>query len=299
MGAETSIEWVRGADGTPGASWNPVTGCSKVSEGCLNCYAESLAHRFGPPAFPNGFEVTLLPDKLLAPLRWRKPRRIFVNSTSDLFHAEVPTDYIAKVFAVMAFMESHTFMVLTKRPGRMRSLLGSPAFVELVEELFDQVVMEGRDAGIIPKYRVDQISRAWWRQARWPLANVWLGVTVESQKWAGVRIPLLQATPAAYRFLSMEPLLQPVDARSHLQKSQAEAGIDWVIVGGESGPHARRMDPDWARSLRDQCATAGVPFMFKQAGAVLAKQWETRGAGTDPTGWPEDLRVREVPEAAR
>lgn len=331
MGAKTSIEWVRGADGKPGSSWNPVTGCTKVSAACDHCYAESLAKRFGAPAWPNGFDVTLRPHLMLQPLRWRRPRRIFVASTGDLFHGDVPTDYVAKVFAVMALAKAHTFMVLTKRPGRMRSMLRSVVFHNQVEELVDQVVAVGYAAGVIPRYVVEQQQRQWWRQATFPLPNVWLGTTVEDQQWADARIPLLLDTPAALRFLSMEPLLGPVNLElvdwlplgaaplaGHFSPLTGEwlpqegpeaiaaaAGqmpafpaIDWVIAGGESGPQARALDPAWIRSLRDQCENAGVPFMFKQAGAVLAKEWAASGAGTDPAGWPEDLRVRQTPGAA-
>lgn len=257
MGDRTGIEW---AD----ATWNPVTGCTKVSGGCDNCYAETIANRFaGTPAYPNGFQVTLRPERLGLPLRWQRPRRVFVNSMSDLFHADVPDAYIAQVFAVMALASRHTFQVLTKRPGRMKSLLASRDFRLAVHD-----EIEGRTAR--------QHSEVW------PLPNVWLGTSVETQKWADIRIQHLIETPATVRFLSCEPLLGPVrlcscDGAAHqvqrhpFLKNPAcplhgQNRIDWVIVGGESGPGARPMHPDWARLLRDQCTVAGVPFLFKQWG---------------------------------
>ena len=242
MADKTGIEWTD-------ATWNPVTGCTKVSEGCDHCYAETIAHRFaGTKAYPNGFDVTLRPERLDQPLRWKRPRKVFVNSMSDLFHSDVPDDYIAQVFEVMTKAQQHTFQVLTKRPGRMRSLLSRRSF---------------RD------------NFAHWGQP-WPLPNVWLGTSVETQRWADVRIPLLLDTPAAIRFLSCEPLLGPIDLFAwNIDRGMR---VDWVIVGGESGPHARPMHPDWARQLRDDCLTAGIPFHFKQWG-----EWVTEDQA------PEDI----------
>lgn len=264
MSDKTRIEWTD-------ATWNPVTGCTKVSEGCDHCYAETIAHRFaGTPAYPNGFAVTLRPERLDQPLRWQRPRRIFVNSMSDLFHSDVPDEYIARVFAVMALAPQHTFQVLTKRPGRMRSLLSSDDFVRK-SATFARDLWNG-NAGL----REAAGGWAWdttgLRPKVWPLPNVWLGTSVESQKWADVRIPQLLQTPAAVRFLSCEPLLGPVDLVPSLRAwaggdaVQINHHLHWVIVGGESGPHARPMHPDWARSLRDQCVAAGVAFHFKQWG---------------------------------
>ncbi|OCB15110.1 DUF5131 family protein [Mycobacterium intracellulare] len=252
MADNTGIEWTD-------ATWNPVTGCDKVSAGCDHCYAETIAHRFdGTRQFPNGFRVTLRPERLGQPLRWRRPRRIFVNSMSDLFHDQVPDDYIAQVFAVMTVARQHTFQILTKRHARMRSLVG--------RGLLDLVDHEAASMG----FKVD----------RWPLPNVWLGVSAENQQWADIRIPALLDTPAAVRFVSAEPLLGPID----LHTDPIEAGspfwaghLDWVIVGGESGPGARPMHPDWARSLRDQCVAADIPFLFKQWG-----EWAS-GNHRDPT----------------
>lgn len=247
MSARTGIEWTD-------STWNPVTGCTKVSAGCDNCYAETLAERFrGSPGhyFEQGFDVQLRPAKLDQPLRWRKPRRIFVNSMSDLFHEDVPDEYIAQVFAVMCQAEQHTFQVLTKRHGRMRSLLNSDAFIGLVD-----IALVG-----------DGDAEFFRRDVGWPLNNVWLGVSVETQQWAGIRIPSLLHTPAAVRFLSCEPLLGPVDVINAIGDSWL-TGIDWIIAGGESGRGARPMRPAWVRSLRDQAELCDVPFLFKQWGSA-------------------------------
>lgn len=273
MGEKTKIEW---AD----SSWNPVSGCTEVSPGCDHCYAKSTAERFrGTPGhyYENGFDLTLRPDKLDLPLRWVKPRRIFVNSMSDLFHDQVPSEYVARVFAVMALAPRHTFQLLTKRHGRMRSLVGSAAFRDAVATEVERLAAL-EDSPVAASVR-DEVRRraAKWLDplpgGRWPLPNVWLGVSVEEQRWADIRIPALLETPAAVRFLSMEPLLGPVMLDRYLTVSSIEdiklglpPLIDWVIVGGESGHGARPMHPAWARSLRDQCVRAGVPFTFKQWG---------------------------------
>lgn len=259
MSDKTGIEW---AD----ATWNPVTGCTKVSEGCRNCYAKSFAERFkGVPGhyFESGFAVTLRPDKLEQPLRWTRPRKIFVNSMSDLFHPDVPFDFIGQVFSVMGYSSHHTFMVLTKRPGRMLE------FMKWYQEINKDPVSVSSEPFILP--------------------NVWIGVSVENQQAADERIPLLLQTPAAVRFLSCEPLLGSVDLNHiTLQLSDAPergkpaisisalrgwyggdgapAKVDWVIVGGESGDKARPMHPWWVQELRDQCQAADVPFFFKQWG---------------------------------
>jgi protein gp37 len=242
MSDNSAIEWTD-------ATWNPVTGCTEVSPGCDNCYAKTFAERWrGTPGhhFENGFDVTLRPERIDQPLRWKKPRKVFVNSMSDLFHEAIPDEFIAEVFATMAKSPRHTYQVLTKRHGRMRSLLKRLSFRDNLAHL-----------------------------APWPLPNVWLGVSVEDQKRADIRIPALLNTPAAVRFLSCEPLLGPVDlemvdwdgATGLTVLEHPPNGIDWVIVGGESGPGARPMDPAWARQLRDQCQAASVPFHFKQWGA--------------------------------
>jgi protein gp37 len=214
MAQRSAIEWTE-------ATWNPVTGCTKVSPGCAHCYAETFAERFrGVPGHPyeRGFDLQLRPERLEQPLSWRQPRMIFVNSMSDLFHEEVPEEYIRDVFKVMRKAHWHTFQILTKRSERL--------------------------AELAPKLP-------------WP-DNVWMGVSVENQRWTP-RIDALRTVKAKVRFLSCEPLLGPLKLDL--------GGIHWVIVGGESGPRARRMNPDWARDIRQQCAAAGAAFFFKQWGA--------------------------------
>lgn len=236
-------------------TWNPVTGCTKISPGCKYCYAERaarrLAGRFGYPV-NEPFRVTLHPDRLDQPLRWREPRMILVCSMSDLFHEDIPTEFIIRIFDTIRATPHHIYQVLTKRPARMLSLLKHPL-------------------GML---------------TAWPLPNVWLGVTAENQQTADKRIPLLLQTPAAVRFVSCEPLLGSVDLSRYLSCPECggsgyavnghgsgepcgcNAGpwLDWVIVGGESGPGARPMHPDWVRSLRDQAQAAGISFLFKQWG---------------------------------
>lgn len=282
MSAKTGIEWTD-------ATWNVVIGCDKVSPGCDNCYAIKTAHRM--QAHPNpkivapyaGTEaggewtgrVNLVEDRLSLPLQWKSPMRIFVNAQSDLFHDLVPDDFIAQVFAVMMVARQHTFQVLTKRHGRMRSLLNSGVFQTAAAEhmLAMTDADEVKDAG-----------------DPFPLPNVWLGVSTENQYWADRRVPALLGTPAAARFISAEPLLGPIDLLGDAEKPgpailrtgvqlhpggpsgpaeydyDDQIGIDWVIAGGESGRDDRPMHVDWARSLRDQCSTAGIPFLFKQWG---------------------------------
>jgi protein gp37 len=240
----TKIEWTD-------ESWNPITGCTKVSPGCDHCYAETLYNRFnGPGAFDT---VTLHPDRLTKPLSWRKLRKVFVNSMSDLFHKDVPDEYILDAWKVMARTPQHTYQILTKRHARMRAFVRRLAFAGPTRE--------ERAAGIAG--RVPYLFASGDENQRMgavhPLANVWLGVSVEDQQRADLRIPALLDTPAAVRFLSCEPLLGPVDLTSI-------RAVDWVICGGESGPGARPMHPEWARALRDQCQQAGVPFHFKQWG---------------------------------
>ncbi|MBI5283863.1 MAG: phage Gp37/Gp68 family protein [Chloroflexi bacterium] len=214
MADKSTIEWTE-------ATWNPVTGCDKVSPGCAHCYAETFAERFrGVPGHPyeQGFDLKLWPERLDLPIKWTRPRVIFVNSMSDLFHDDVPDDFIFAVFNTMRVASHHTFQVLTKRPER-------------VVELSDQLP---------------------WRD------NIWMGTSVENETFVK-RIDALRCTSAKVRFLSCEPLLGPLALELK--------GIDWVIVGGESGAHARPMRADWARDIRDQCYRAGVSFFFKQWGA--------------------------------
>ena len=247
MGDKSAIEWTD-------ATWNPVTGCTKVSPGCKFCYAERLTERFGIRSFT---EVTLHPDRLELPLRWRTPRRIFVNSMSDLYHEKVPEAFIARVFDVMTRADWHSFQVLTKRAERLVMLApGLP----------------------------------------WP-ANVWQGVSIENAGYVQ-RIDYLRRVPAAVRFLSIEPLLGPIpklDLRD----------VDWVIVGGESGPQHRSADPAWVRDIRDRCLISGVPFFFKQWGGRTAKSggrtldgrtWDQMPMG-QPTSAPSRSEAVRVPVA--
>lgn len=282
MGDKTGIEW---ADST----WNPITGCDKVSPGCDHCYAETFAERWrGTPGhyFENGFDVQLRPNKLALPLRWTKPRKVFVNSMSDLFHDKVPDDYIAQVFAVMALAPQHTFQLLTKRHGRMRSLLSSERFPGLVYMAINALLEHGNplhinDIAIMDA--LDGFSRGRFKV----LPNVWLGVSAEDQKRADLRIPALLDTPAAVRFVSAEPLLGALDIARFAEHDDAKYDVpplSWVIVGGESGPGARPMHPEWARSLRDQCVAAGVPFLFKQWGEYVP---HFPLEGRDPDVWIE------------
>ncbi len=319
MGATTKISWTD-------ATWNPVTGCTPISPGCANCYARTFLNRFRGVKghkFEHGFDVRLHPDCLEEPLHWRKPKRVFVCSVSDLFHEDVPDSFLDDVWGVMAKASHHTFMVLTKRPARMLAYV-----------------------------------RGWWQQG---MDHIWLGVTVENQKAADERIPLLLQTPAAVRFLSCEPLLEPVDIGMSVatcdccerwpsrwvritrpvgpdlpwlvqdRNCVADAGIyrassnkhgalsvstlggsigikpaefeclpgaDWVIIGGESGPHARPCP--WHTHIRPivrQCQDAGVRVFVKQLGTHTARGmgWK-HPKGGDPAEWPEDLRVQEFPQ---
>lgn len=343
----TGIQWTD-------ETWNPVTGCRKISPGCKNCYAEGVADRFWATQYPSvqAFDTTpeglpftttrprrftdvqVHPDRLDQPLHWRKPRRVFVNSMSDLFHDDVPDDFIESVFGVMARAPHHTFQILTKRPQRMR-------------KWFEHPLREGwshwapyMDA--VPGVR--RMTRDEW--PGWPLPNVWLGVSVEDQERAAERVPLLLETPAAVRFLSCEPLLGRVELHALHCGSRFDStgaswydalrggayfgdgdpgapgpAIDWLIVGGESGAQARPMDLAWARSLVEQGRTAGVPVFVKQLGRRPVYSVDNCGGdGMDvrvlgPTSqhavpgirdshggnideWPTDLRVREFPEVA-
>lgn len=259
MTANTKIEWTD-------RTWNPVTGCTKVSPGCENCYAENIARRFaGSAAFPQGFRVALHEDRIDQPYRWKKAARVFVNSMSDLFHDDVPDLFITRVFEVMEAGPNrrHTFQILTKRPGRMRSFVAAryKAKQEYAAKFDDCPTDAMRNSPAAQDAR---------RRAAAPPANIWLGVSIEDQRWADVRVPVLLETPAAVRFLSCEPLLGPVTLADHWIGAdpyrRGEPSIDWVIVGGESGPGARPMHPTWARALRDGCVQAAVPFFFKQWG---------------------------------
>ncbi|WP_063046263.1 phage Gp37/Gp68 family protein [Nocardia pseudovaccinii] len=297
----TKIEWTE-------ETWNPVTGCTRISPGCLHCYIERQMpmrvqrKRFDGNQIGAVLPVQLHPERLRKPLTWRKPRRIFVCSMADLFHDEVPDDYIAQVFTAMACAPQHTFQMLTKRPARMRALLSSTEFQQEVRNF------------------ADVLGRKGWDES-WPLRNVWAGVSVESQQWADFRIPQLLGTPAAVRWISAEPLVGPLTlkpewlapagiacwmpghgpttrdsaaladiGRTALREIAADRGtapptyLDWVVVGGETGPGSRPMDPGWARDVRDQCAAAGVPFFYKQTG-----DWAPAGLGIGQFDLPELL----------
>jgi len=288
----TAIEWTRGDDGRPGETWNPTTGCDRVSAGCDNCYALTLAKRLkgmgsakyqrdgDPRTSGPGFGLTVHEDALGVPLRWRKPRRVFVNSMSDLFHPKVTDEFLAKVWAVMAASPQHVFQILTKRPTRMRSLLSDPNG-EFQSEVGGWRYMHGETDTTILTPEIPSWG--------WPLPNVHIGVSVEDQEQADRRIPPLERTPAAVRFISAEPLLGEILLGDH------QRSLDWVIVGGESGPHARPMHPAWARSLRDQCETAGVPFFFKQWG-----EYAPTGAkvARRSTGWVMVEEIKRVGKRA-
>jgi protein gp37 len=286
MAETTAIEWTD-------ATWNPVTGCTKVSPGCDRCYAETFTERWrGIPGhhFTTGFDVTLRPDRLDLPRHWRRPRRVFVNSMADLFHEQVSDEYIGSVFDAMAATPHHIYQVLTKRHARMRSLLT-------------------RWAGAGWRWR--RHDHLWCGPVPGPLPNVWLGVSVENQRWADTRLPALAATPAAVRFVSCEPLLGPVDLSDWLPIIYGENGswdpapartgpaqLDWVIVGGESGPRARPIDEWWIGDLIDQARGAHIPVFVKQLGTGWARQHGHAGRGGDPTAWPAELRVRDVPASS-
>ena len=277
MGEHSKIEWTD-------SSWNPIrarnrvaqvgdpgwrTGlpggkpgwhCEHVSEGCRNCYAESMNRRLGTgldfkPGHRADVEIFLDEKMLLAPLRWKKPRRIFVNSMTDTFAEFVKDEWIDRMFAVMALCPQHTFQMLTKRPDRMRAYCAAIDAPARVWPLACEMGQPGRAlSATLIKFG-----------SPWPLPNVWLGVSAEDQATFEERRQPLRDTPAAVRFFSLEPLLGPIDASAAL----ATGLYHWVIVGGESGPHARPMHPQWCRDIRDQCAAAGVPYFHKQNGEFV------------------------------
>jgi len=312
VSTQSKIEWTD-------TTWNPLAGCTPVSPGCRNCYAANHARRLAGHPNPKvggpyagtartagdgravfTGQVNLLEDRLTQPLRWRKPRRVFVNAMSDLFHPDVPDDFVDKVFAVMALCPQHTFQVLTKRPERMAewALLNSTG-----GHVFHVASTMGSP-----------------RSGIWPLPNVWLGTSVEDQARADERIPHLLRCPAAVRFLSCEPLLGPVDVSPYLDGAWANGDaypsgprVNWIIPGGESGPGARPCNVEWVRSLVRQCSDAGVACFVKQLGARPRSSCDHFGVtqtdvggwwehllrdhkGGDMEEWPEDLRVREYPQ---
>lgn len=278
--SKTKIEWTD-------ETWNPVTGCTKVSAGCKNCYAERLwpkvagaeAKRTGQP--PHKFtDVRCHPERLDAPLHWRKLRRVFVNSMSDLFHEAVPNEFLDQVFAVMALCPGHIFQILTKRPQRMRDYFGerpnSPAngLHHRIARRFSEMARNDDVQGFML-----------------PLPNVHLGVSIENQATAEERIPLLLQTHAAIRFVSYEPALGPVNLSEYLCDHEWEhgtpGGLNWIIIGGESGPNARYSSPEWFYSIRNQCRDVGVP--------LFVKQLTERGRKIPFADWPTNIRVREYP----
>jgi protein gp37 len=321
MGTKTHIEWTRGDDGVEGSTWNPVGGCSVVSPGCHRCYARAVAARFSGPGKPyHGLavvtehgpqwtgDVRLVEKHLLDPIRWSRPRRIFCNSMSDLFHEGFTPEQIAQVFAVTVLAPRHTYQILTKRAGRMRELMNSDAFKCLVRDEVNKLC--------------ERFRKSWrWNENEvpgpphlWPIASVWLGVSVEDQKRADERLPELVRTHAAVRFVSYEPALGPVDFGPWLWMGRP---LDQIIIGGESGPGARPFDIAWARDVVRQCQTSRTSCFVKQMGSnahdsarSIVGGWEpgdlepdTRvrfcdRKGGDMMEWPAELRVREFPQVS-
>lgn len=292
----TAIQWTD-------RTWNAVRGCSRISEGCRNCYAERVATRFGTKDGPfSGYatmtksgprwtgKVELIEPALLEPLKWRKPQRVFVNSMSDLFHESLPDEAIDRVFAVMALCPHITFQVLTKRAKRMREYF--VGFTPTDSSDVDRVLNRGGSCADwmlrfgFSEAQIDTVADShFWRG----LPNVWLGVSVEDQITADERIPELLRTPAAIRFVSYEPALGPVDFREYARK------LHWVIVGGESGPGARPFDVQWARNTIQQCKAAGVAVFYKQGGYSNRCAHDKKGGHFEC--FPEDLTIREFPDA--
>lgn len=267
MPGKSKIEWTQ-------TTWNPTTGCTKVSPGCDHCYAETFAERFrGVPGHPyeQGFDLKLWPERLDLPKRWRQPRMIFVNSMSDLFHAQVPYGFVSQVWDTMRATPRHTYQILTKRPDRMARFAWRLAGAQ-ADGLPEIGLPPSEPMGILP--------------------NVWLGTSVESQDYVE-RIQHLRGTPTVVRFLSLEPLLGPIDL---LNVSGWRDEIDWVIAGGESGHGARPCRLEWLEDLRDQCIECNVPFFLKQLGSVLGRNLGCRDhKGGDMAAWPADLCMREMP----
>jgi protein gp37 len=315
---KTSIEWTHRPETggiAGGFTWNPIrarlkgaspkarsgTFCTRISPGCTHCYASTINKRFGTGAeytVPNLADHEFFIDEriLAEPLKRKKPATIFVGDMFDLFHEAIPDDLLTKVFAVIALSSNHTFQVLTKRAERMRDTLdfGDSFWGEVAVQIeaigytispcIGHLVEEVRDGDVLP------------------LKHVWLGVSVEDKPRADERIPLLQQTPAAVRFLSVEPQLEDIDIQTHLMGQTSCGRPNWVICGGESGPGARPFNLAWAESLQAQCKSAGVPFFMKQMGAFPVREkperitwkWDDRKGG-DPSEWPAHLRVREFP----
>jgi protein gp37 len=315
MGSKTSIEWTRGDDGSAGSSWNPIragdlgpvgTGpgvgfhCEIVSPGCERCYAAAINKRLGtrrPYLARERTNVSIYLDEktLTQPLRWKKPRKVFVGSMTDLFGDWVTDEMLDLIFAVMALCAQHTFQCLTKRPERMRDYLVSDRRAQIYDT-----------AERISEERYGHRSIG---TGEWPLPNCWMGTSVEDQRRADERIPLLLQTPAALRWISAEPLLGETRISHYLtDRGDSDATwippLDWVVIGGESGPGARPFNVEWASSVVRQCEAAGVPVFVKQIGARAISghpgspplPWITHDRkGGVMEEWPEDLRVREYP----
>lgn len=264
--AQTKIAWTERV-------WNPVTGCTKVSPGCKNCYAEAIAHRYwGSRKFT---DVRVHADRMDTPLHWRKPSRVFVNSMSDLFHDDVPDEFIAQVFGVMAVAEHHVFQVLTKRPGRMCRLLQSDSFRDHFWRGANQAEELKRGEKLEREMHYPTETDQWL-----PLKNVWIGVSVENQEQADTRIPPLLQTPAAVRWLSVEPMLGPIVIDHYAQDY-----IDWIVVGGESGSNFRKMDPQWLESFVMRCKRNIPVFVKQDSGRFPGKQGSI----------PDRLWIKEYP----
>lgn len=316
MGENSGISWT-------GDTWNPTTGCDRVSAGCDRCYALTTAARMkamgvaayqkdGNPATSGpGFGLTMHPDRLDIPLRKKRPRLYFTNSMSDLFHKDITDEFIADVFAVMACSPRHTFQMLTKRHGRMRSLLNRADWPDLVDVAIRRLMMTGRVTEAVAAQAPSLHDG--------PLPNLWLGVTVEDQAAADLRLSVLLRTPAAVRWASVEPLigevsltnLNPgadvyVDALAGVTYDHGpdgvrhHAGLDWVVVGGESGAGARPMQRGWIDKIISDCSAGDVPVWTKQAGKVLAAQMGLAGKGDKPSEplWPSSW-VQEFPRESR
>ena len=283
----TKIEWVVNSDGTMGETWNPVTGCTRIAKGCVNCYAKTLhdkrhkAYLEGaklPAQYAEPFEtVQLMPERLERPLHWKKPRTIFVDSVSDLFHKDVPFEFVDRVMAVCALAPWHTYIILTKR-------------IERAKEYFTEINQTDNYAEAISRM-TDWKDTGWMvTDAIWPLPNVWLGTSVSTQADADKNIPLLLQTPAAVRWVSYEPALEAVNFSEWLCSIETNY-LNWVVCGCESGSSARPFDEAWARSAKEQCQAAGVAYFYKQ-GRVAGKVVKT--PELDGQVWKQRPAVREV-----
>ena len=310
----TSIEWVRGEDGSEGATWNFARGCSRVDTACEHCYAQSLAHRFRGKGQPyEGLtvlgkhgprwtgEVRFLPEALSIPLNWRKGRRVFPCSMSDAFHGDLTNEQIAAAFGVMAATPQHTYVMTTKRAGAMRGWFSWIERQTSEGQNEADVCMALAEQEMGHRYDLNPSDRV----VQWPLPNVHLGVSAGTQASADERIADLLETPAVVRWMSLEPLLEPIDLYAFLQTEDRDAalkalgghvlpGLDWVVVGGESGPGARPCNIEWIEDIVRQCKAANRPAFVKQIGTAAGLRDRK---GSDMQEWPEALRVREMPAA--